>query len=49
MSALGRILLQKSEIAGRRIFGENSKQEAIAHSYGLTRVTEVAREFDVWR
>ena len=43
------ILLQKSQVAGRRIFRENMKQEAIADSYSLTRITEIACEFDVRR
>jgi hypothetical protein len=43
------IVLQKSQVAGRRIFRENPKQEAIADSYSLTRITEVACEFNVRR
>ena len=39
------ILLQKSKVAGPRIFRENTKREAIADSYNLNRVTEVACEF----
>src|ERR1700730_16908146 len=41
--------VQKSEVAGRRIFRETTKREAIAGSYSLTRVTEVACEFNVRR
>ena len=47
--AMGTILLQKSKVAGPRIFRENTKREAIADSYSLSRVTEVACEFDVRR
>ena len=43
------IMLQKSQDAGRRIFRENPKREAIADSYSLTRATEVACEFNVKR
>jgi hypothetical protein len=43
------IVLQKSQVEGRRIFRENPKQEAIADSYSLTRITEVAGEFNVRR
>jgi hypothetical protein len=45
MSANRRILLQKSKVAGLKIFRENIKQRAIADSYDLNRVTEVACEF----
>jgi hypothetical protein len=48
-SRLWQIVLQKSQVAGRRIFRENPKQEAIADSYSLTRITEVACEFNVRR
>jgi hypothetical protein len=34
-------VLQKSKVAGLRIFRENTKREAIADSYNLIRVTEV--------
>ena len=47
--AIGGIVLQKSKIAGPRISRENMRQEAIADSYNLNRVTEVAREFNVRR
>jgi hypothetical protein len=43
------ILLQKSKVAERRIFRENTKRKAIADSYYLNRVTEVACEFCVRR
>jgi len=43
----GPILLQKSKVAGLKIFRENTKQRAIADSYELNRVTEVACEFCV--
>jgi len=43
------IVLQKSKVAGLRIFAKNPKQEAIADSYNLNRVTEVAYEVDVRR
>ena len=39
------IVLQKSKVAGPRFFRENTKREAIADSYNLNRVTEVACEF----
>src|SRR3984893_3339226 len=45
----GPILLQKSKVADLRIFRENTKREAIADSYNLNRVTEVACEFNVRR
>jgi hypothetical protein len=41
------ILLQKSKVAGLKIFRENTKQRAIADSYDLNRVTDVACEFRV--
>ena len=41
-SAFEVILLQKSKVAGLRICRENAKEEAIADSYNLSRVTEVA-------
>ena len=40
------ILLQKSEIEVRRIVRENTKQEAIADSCTLARLTEVAGEYN---
>jgi hypothetical protein len=49
MSALHPIVLQKSKVAGPRIFRENTKREAIADSYNLNRVTDVACEFNVRR
>jgi hypothetical protein len=49
MSALERILLQKSKVASVRIFGETLKREAIDDSYNLSRFTEVAYEFSVRR
>jgi hypothetical protein len=45
----GSTVLQKSKVAGLRIFRENTKREAIAHSYNLNRVTAVACEFSVRR
>jgi hypothetical protein len=47
--AFGGILLQKSKVAGLRIFRENTKREATADSYNLNRVAEVAGGFDVRR
>jgi hypothetical protein len=47
--AFGGIVLQKSKVAGLRIFRENTKRETIADSYNLNRVTEVAYEFNVRR
>jgi hypothetical protein len=44
-----RIVLQKSKVAGLRIFAKNPKREAIADSNNLNRVTEVAYEFSVAR
>ena len=43
------ILLQKSEVAGRRIFRENTRRQAITDPYDLSRITEVACEFSVRR
>jgi hypothetical protein len=43
------IVLQKSKVAGLRIFRKNTKRKAIADSYNLYRVTEVAYEFNVRR
>jgi hypothetical protein len=43
------IVLQKSKVAGLRIFRENTKREAIADSYNLIRVSEVAYEFNTRR
>jgi hypothetical protein len=43
------ILLQKSEVASVRIFGETLKHEATDDSYNLSRATEVAYEFSVRR
>ena len=47
MSASYPIVLQKSEVAGRLIFREITKREAIADSYSLTHISEVACEFNV--
>src|ERR1044071_6962079 len=47
MSASRLIVLQKSKVAGLKIFRENTKQRAIADSYDINRVTEVACEFCV--
>ena len=41
------IVLQKSKVVGLKIFRENTKQRAVADSYDLNRVTEVACEFCV--
>jgi hypothetical protein len=49
VSALGGILLQKSKVAGPRIFRENTKRKAITDSYDLNRIAEVACEFNVRR
>ena len=43
------IVLQNSKVAGLQICRENTKQEAIADSYNLSRVTEVACKFSVGR
>jgi hypothetical protein len=45
----GPIVLQKSKVAGSRIFGENTKREAIADSHRRNRIVEVACEFNVRR
>jgi hypothetical protein len=47
MSASKSNVLQKSKVAGLKIFHENIKQRAIADSYDLNRITEVACEFCV--
>jgi hypothetical protein len=39
------LLLQMPKVAGLKIFCEITKQRAIADSYDLNRVTEVAYEF----
>jgi hypothetical protein len=49
MFALLPILLQKSKVAGRLIFREITKREAIADSNGRTHISEVACEFNVGR
>jgi hypothetical protein len=43
------ILLQKSKVAGLRIFLENTTRELIADSYALNLVTEVACAISVKR
>jgi hypothetical protein len=43
------IVLQKSKVAGPRIFRENTKRKAITDSYDLNRIAEVACEFNVRR
>jgi hypothetical protein len=43
MSALCPTVLQKSKVAGLRIFRESTKLEAIADLYNLNRVTKVAQ------
>jgi hypothetical protein len=45
----GPIVLQKSKVAGLRIFAKNPKQETIADSYDLNRATEFTYEFNVAR
>ena len=47
--AFGRIVLQKSKVAGLRIFAKNPQREAIADLSYLNRATEVAYEFNVPR
>ena len=42
-------MLQKSKVAGLRIFRENMKRQTIADSNNLNHVTEVACEFNVRR
>jgi len=46
MSVHRGIVLQKSKVAGPRIFHENQKREAIADSYNFSFVTEAACEVD---
>ena len=41
--------MQKSKVAGRLIFLEITKREAIADSYSVTHISEVACEFNVRR
>jgi hypothetical protein len=48
-AALPPIVLLKSKVADLRIFRENTEREAIADSYNLNRVTEVACEINVRR
>jgi len=43
------IVLQKSKVAVRQILCEIMNLEAIADSYNLNRITEVACEFNVRR
>jgi hypothetical protein len=43
------IVLQKSKVAAALILAENLKREDIGDSYSLSRATEVAYEFSVWR
>jgi hypothetical protein len=43
------IVLQKSKVAGRQIFREITKRQAIADSYSLSRFGEVACEFHAKR
>jgi hypothetical protein len=40
------ILLQKSKVASDEIFGQIPKREAIADSYVLSRLTELAYDFN---
>jgi hypothetical protein len=49
LSAMHPNLLQNSQFAGQRIFCERTKREATADSYGLSRITEVASEFNARR
>ena len=49
VSVVGAILLQKSKVAGRLIFREITKREAIADSYSVAHISEVACEFNVGR
>jgi hypothetical protein len=48
-SAFDGILLQKSKVAGPRIFRENTKREAITDSYDLNQIAEVVCEFNFRR
>jgi hypothetical protein len=49
MVAMLPIVLQKSKVAGLRIFAENPKREAIADLSNLNRAADVAYEFNVPR
>jgi hypothetical protein len=49
MSALDRIVLQKSKVASVRIFGETLKREPVDDSDNLSRAAEVAYEVCVRR
>jgi hypothetical protein len=42
-------VLQKSKVAGLRIFTKNPRRETIADSHNLNRATEVTYEFNVAR
>ena len=42
-------MLQKSKVASVRIFDETLNREATDDSHNLSRATEVAHEFCVWR
>jgi hypothetical protein len=48
-SGIEGIVLQKSKVAGPRIFRENMNREEIADSYRLNRVAEAAGEFSARR
>ena len=47
--ACGLMVLQNSKVAELRIFRKNTNRKAVADSYNLYRVTEVAYEFNVRR
>src|SRR5262245_22371504 len=49
LSAFAGIVLQKSKVAGSRIFRENMNREEIADSYRLNRVAEAGGEFGARR
>jgi hypothetical protein len=42
-------VLQKSKVAGRRIFRENPERESVADSYRLNRVAEITGGFNARR
>jgi hypothetical protein len=49
MSEFGGIVLQKSKVAAVQISGENLKREEVDDSCSLSRVTDVAYEFNARR
>jgi len=48
-SVIGRFCCKSRKLQGYEFFAKNTKREAIADSYNLIRITEVACEFNVRR